>query len=444
MKAPISLQSRLIQHAMFSSILAGFLAWLLLLGISSYQAIDLHDDLMEEISELLLGDVNQAKNTQVDEISEQFDIQYALLLNQQVLTTSIDDELINEIPVAQKNGFHFDYENGHFIRILIAEDQDLKVKVVQPLSVRFDELWQTTLGFGGILFILWILQWLILRFAIKRQLKPLNKISREIGSKSAQDLSPVQSPDPEINELQPIVRQLNAMLSRLEKSLAAEQRFTADASHELRSPLSAIQMRLQVLKRKYQEDVQLRQALQMIQNDVNRGTQILENLLLLARLDPEHAEHLPKQQVNLKVLIQEVLQALQPLAQEKEIHWNLKLEDAVIEANAELIFSCIRNLVDNAIRYTPVQGKVEIKTIVEGQNLQVVIENSGEGIQEEVIERLGERFYRALGTRTQGSGLGLSICQKIMQLHTAKIDYAPSGLGGLKVSLIFQSKEQRH
>lgn len=441
MKAPISLQSRLIQHAMFSSILAGFLAWLLLLGISSYQAIDLHDDLMEEISELLLGDVNRAKNTQVDEISEQFDIQYALLLNQQVLTTSIDDELINEIPVAQKNGFHFDYENGHFIRILIAEDQDLKVKVVQPLSVRFDELWQTTLGFGGILFILWILQWLILHFAIKRQLRPLNKISREIGSKSAQDLTPVQSPDPEITELQPIIRQLNAMLSRLEKSLAAEQRFTADASHELRSPLSAIQMRLQVLKRKYQEDAQLRQALQMIQNDVNRGTQILENLLLLARLDPEHAEQLPKQQVNLKVLVQEVLQALQPFAQEKEIHWNLKLEDAVIEANAELIFSCIRNLVDNAIRYTPMQGQVEIRTIVEGQNLQLMIENSGEGIQEEVVQRLGERFYRALGTRTQGSGLGLSICQKIMQLHTAKIDYAPSVLGGLKVSLIFQSEE---
>ena len=440
MKAPISLQSRLIQHAMFSSILAGFLAWLLLLGISSYQAIDLHDDLMEEISELLLGDVNQAKNTQVDEISEQFDIQYALLLNQQVLTTSIDDELINEIPIAQKNGFHFDYENGHFIRILIAEDQDLKVKVVQPLSVRFDELWQTTLGFAGILFILWILQWLILRFAIKRQLRPLNKISREIGSKSAQDLSPVQSPDPEITELQPIVRQLNAMLSRLEKSLAAEQRFTADASHELRSPLSAIQMRLQVLKRKYQEDAQLRQALQMIQNDVNRGTQILENLLLLARLDPEHAEQLPKQQVNLKVLVHEVLQALQPFAQEKEIHWNLKLEDAVIEANAELIFSCIRNLVDNAIRYTPVQGQVEIRTIVESQNLQLMIENSGEGIQADVLQRLGERFYRALGTRTQGSGLGLSICQKIMQLHTAKIDYAPSVLGGLKVSLIFQSK----
>ena len=97
-----------------------------------------------------------------------------------------------------------------------------------------------------------------------------------IKAKTAQDLSPIKTPDPEITELQPIIRQLNAMLGRLEKSLAAEQRFTADASHELRSPLSAIQMRLQVLKRKYQGDAQLPQALQLIQNDVNRGTQVLE------------------------------------------------------------------------------------------------------------------------------------------------------------------------
>lgn len=438
MSAAISLQTRLIKHALFSSILAGILAWLLLLGISSYQASQLHDELMEQISELLLGDVTQAKDAQVDELSEQFDIQYALLLGQQVLTTSIDDELINTIPKAQKNGFQFAYENGHFIRILTAEDDDLQVKIVQPLSVRFDELWQTTLGFAGILFILWLVQWLILRVAIRRQLRPLNKISRAIGSKTAQDLSPIKTPDPEITELQPIIRQLNAMLGRLEKSLAAEQRFTADASHELRSPLSAIQMRLQVLKRKYQDDPQLPQALQLIQNDVNRGTQVLENLLLLARLDPERTEQLPTQTINLKNLVQEALQALQPFAEEKDIHWNLNLEDAVIEANPELIFSCIRNLVDNAIRYTPPQGQVEIRTVIEQHQIQLLIENSGEGIADDVLERLGERFYRALGTRTQGSGLGLSICQKIMALHAAKIDYAPSDLGGLKVSLSFK------
>ena len=441
MSAPISLQTRLIKHALFSSILAGVLAWLLLLGIASYQANQLHDELMEQISELLLGDVTQAKDTQVDELSEEFDIQYILLLDQQVLTTSVNHELINAIPVTHKNGFQFAYENGRFIRILNEEEDGLQVKIVQPLAVRFNELWQTTPGFAGILFILWLMQWLILRVSVKRQLRPLNKISRAIGSKTAQDLSPIKMPDPEITELQPIVRQLNAMLGRLEKSLAAEQRFTADASHELRSPLSAIQMRLQVLKRKYQDDAQLPQALQLIQNDVNRGTQVLENLLLLARLDPERTGQLPMQAVNLKNLVQEALQALQPFAQEKDIHWNLNLEDVVIEANPELMFSCIRNLVDNAIRYTPSQGRVKIR-MVKTPHPQLLIENSGEGIAADVLERLGERFYRALGTRTQGSGLGLSICQKIMALHAAKIDYAPSDLGGLKVSLSFKPESK--
>lgn len=437
MPAPISLQSRLIRNAMFSSMLAGLLAWLLLLGISIYQAIQLHDDLMQQISELLLGDISQVQGNQVDEISEQFDIQYALLLDQQILTTSLEHELISSIDIAGQQGWQFAYQNGHFIRILTAEEDGLQLKVVQPLAVRFDEQWPTVWGFAGILLILWSLQWLMLQLGVRRQLQPLNNISRAIGAKSADDLSPVHGPEPEIRELQPIVRQLNALLKRLEQSLAAEQRFTADASHELRSPLSAIQMRLQVLKRQYQQDAPLTQALQLIQNDVNRGTQVLENLLLLARLDPEGTDQLATQSVNLKDLVRDALQALEPFAQEKQIHFQLKFEDAMFPANAELIFSCLRNLIDNAIRYAPVQGQVQISSFIQAQQLQLLIENSGEGMEAEVLQRLGERFYRALGTRTQGSGLGLSICQKIMQLHAASIDYAASDLGGLKVSLSF-------
>src|SRR5690606_20920829 len=147
--------------------------------------------------------------------------------------------------------------------------------------------------------------------------------------------------------------------------------FTADASREFRSPLSAIQMRLQVLKRQYQHDAQLPQALQLNQNDVNRATQELVNLLSMARVDPEATAHLPTQTINLKNLVQEALQALQPFAEEKDIHWDLNLEGAVIEANPELIFSCIRNLVDNAIRYTPPQGQVEIRTVVEQHQIQL-------------------------------------------------------------------------
>ena len=97
----------------------------------------------------------------------------------------------------------------------------------------------------------------------------------------------------------------------------------------------------------------------------------------------------------------------------------------------------MRNLIDNAIKYTPSAGTILIQCQHQADKTEVVIENSGEGISEETLQRLGERFYRALGTKTQGSGLGLSICQKIMQLHHGDIQFMASDLGGLKVVLRF-------
>lgn len=320
---------------------------------------------------------------------------------------------------------------------MIAEDNGLKVQVIQPVSIRFEQIWNSILGFGLILVILWLVKWLLLHLLIKRQLKPLNRISQDIASKSAQDLSPVQSPEPQIAELQPIVSQLNRMLARVEQSLSAEQRFTADASHELRSPLSAIQMRLQVLKRKYQTHETLSQDLAQIQKDVSRGTQVLENLLLLARLDPEQNHNLPQQKLDLPELIQDALKTLTPFIEEKQLDLKLELNHADISGNAELIFNCVRNLIDNAIKYTPSAGTILIQCQHQADKTEVVIENSGEGISEETLQRLGERFYRALGTKTQGSGLGLSICQKIMQLHHGDIQFMASDLGGLKVVLRF-------
>ncbi len=436
----ISLQQKLLKNVMYSSILSGCLAWLLLLGISGYQSMHIHDELMEEISALLLGDVNQAQGRHVDDISEEFDIQYQLWLDQQQLTTSEEQSLLQQ-HLSQKSGKHFAWVEGQLVRTMVTEDSGLKVQVIQPLSIRFEQIWQTILAFALILIVLWLIQWGLLHILVKRQLQPLNQISREIASKSAQDLSPVSAPVPAIQELQPIVAQLNYMLSRVEQSLNAEQRFTADASHELRSPLSAIQMRLQVLKRKYQSHASLAQDLIQIEKDINRGTQVLENLLLLARLDPEKTQHLPQQNIDLADMVQDVLKSLTPFVQEKQLKLELSLHRAETAGNTELIFSCLRNLIDNAIKYTPSSGSVVIQSEQQEKQVIVRIENSGVGLSDETLERLGERFYRALGSRTQGSGLGLSICQKIMQLHHAQIDFKHSELGGLKVVLRFTATQ---
>ena len=314
----------------------------------------------------------------------------------------------------------------------------MQVVIYQPLKVRFEEVLSSFLIYAVLLIALWLLQWLFAFFAIGRQFKVMQILSQKISNKSAQDLSPIQSTQPEIKELQPIVSQLNQLLSRLQQSLLAEQRFTADASHELRSPLSAIQLRLQVLQRKYQDQPQFTQELQLIQQDVSRGTQVLENLLLLARLDPTETADLPKSRLDLSELAMQVWNSLEIFRQQKQVMLKTQLESVQIEVNPELMATCLRNLLDNAIRYSPSHGTIYLTVGIRQQQIYLCIENEGQGLDQALISRLGERFYRALGSQTSGSGLGLSICKKIMQLHQADMQFSASGYGGLKVELYFR------
>ena len=435
----VSLQTKLIKTSLFSSILTGLLALLLFVLISLYQTMQVQDQIMDEIADMLLiSDITTHSGQQVDELSDEFDIQYQLKDQQHILTESKEfplEQQNSKLQTQVSNGYRYIWQDQQLWRMYSAEDAELNMSVtmLQPVGERFKELAQNVMGYSLVLMLLWFMQWLILHFAVKRQFKVIQQLSKNIAEKNADDLAPIQQQVPELKELQPMVLQLNQLLQRLKQSLLAEQRFTADASHELRSPLSAIQMRLQVLKRKYPD---LNQDLASIQNDVSRGTQVLENLLLLARLDPTNTHQLPKIDVNLKAIVCDVIQALQPFALEKNIQITTHIaDDLSIFANEKLIFTCVRNLVDNAIRYAGQGGYVFIDVQQRQQNMIMTIADDGQALTEEILQRLGERFYRALGTKTQGSGLGLSICQKIMQLHAGEIHFSKSGYGGLQVTL---------
>ena len=442
MPKTVSLQTKLIKTSLFSSILTGLLALLLFVLISLYQTMQVQDQIMDEIADMLLiADITTHSGQQVDELSDEFDIQYQLKDQQHILTESKEfplEQQNSKLQMQASNGYRYIWQDQQLWRMYSAEDAELKMSVtmLQPVGERFKELAQNVMGYSLVLILLWFMQWLILHFAVKRQFKVIQQLSKNIAEKNADDLAPIQQQVPELKELQPMVLQLNQLLQRLKQSLLAEQRFTADASHELRSPLSAIQMRLQVLKRKYPD---LNQDLVSIQNDVSRGTQVLENLLLLARLDPTNTHQLPKIDVNLQAIVCDVIQALQPFALEKNIQITTHIaDDLSIFANEKLIFTCVRNLVDNAIRYAGQGGHVFIDVQQRQQNVVMTIADDGQALTEEILQRLGERFYRALGTKTQGSGLGLSICQKIMQLHAGEIHFSKSGYGGLQVTLQFR------
>ncbi|WP_089603766.1 sensor histidine kinase [Acinetobacter piscicola] len=436
----VSLQSKLIKTSMLSSVVAGLAAFILLIAHSAYQTMQVQDEIMDEIADMLMiSDLSISSGSQIDELSDEFDIQYQLSNQNMLLTQSTQFDLNTQNPriFAQQDAYSFIWSGDRLLRSYRVFDHQTKlnVHVIQPLSIRFKDLKHSFLSYLLILLGLWSVQWLISHFLIQKQFKPIQQLSKDIAEKSANDLSLIDQPRPELKELQPMVNQLNQMLTRLDQALVAEQRFTADASHELRSPLSAIQLRLQLLQRKYAEIPELKAQLQLIQNDVNRGTQVLENLLLLARLDPMDETQLPRAWVSVETLTQDVLKALEPLINEKKIQIHIDREASDIYANAELIFICIRNLIDNAIRYTPALGYIYIRFGHLNNQIFYEIENDGQGISQEVLDRLGERFYRALGTQTQGSGLGLSICKKIIALHQGRIEFSSSEYGGLNVSV---------
>lgn len=437
----VSLQQKLVKTSVSSSIVAGSIAFVLLMGMTIYQTMHVHDEIMDEISDMLLiSDLSSSSGEQMDELSDEFDVEYQMKFNQQLLTQSPEFnpnfERVSTQYFLNEDGFSYIFLDGELMRMYSFDQADQHVKIYQPFRERFKEVQQSILGYALILLILWLIQWLILGYAVKKQFKSIHQLSNEISAKSAHDLSPIQPQQPELLELQPIVLQLNHMLSRLEHSLEAEQRFTADASHELRSPLSAIQMRLQLLQRKYRDSVpSLASDMNQIQTDVARGTQVLENLLLLARLDPSHSAELPHTVFDLQNTIHDVLKSLHPFVDAKAVQIDSLLMSMKISANQELIFTCVRNVLDNAIRYTEQQGTISIQLKDDNHDAVLMIENSGEAVSDAVLKRLGERFYRQLGTKTKGSGLGLSICKKIIDLHHGKLEFSASALGGLKVIL---------
>ena len=453
-KVNISLQSRLIKTAMLSSMIAGIVALLFLVLISIYQSMSMQDEIMDEVADMLLSrDIKQNHGLQVDDLSEEFSINYQLTFDQKLLTQSKEFPSIKPSSILSYGDGQYAYawHEQQLWRYYHVQDNErhMQVTLYQPLTERFDDFWGSISVYTAGLIILWLLQALLLNFSVRKQFSSIKRLSQHIAAKDSNDLSPIENIQPEFVELQPILQQLNLLFSRLQHALAAEQRFTADAAHELRSPLSAMQMRLQVLQRKHVGHLeQIQPDLVAIQQDLNRGVQVLENLLLLARLDPTDQQQLHKQQFDIQRLLHEVLASLEPFIVEKNIDVQLdfpiqgmKQEDEYwVWAQREFLYICIRNLIDNAIRYSDFSAKVTIRFQQTQQQSILLIEDNGQQLTNETLDRMGERFYRALGSKTQGSGLGLSICKKIIELHQGQLQFSRAPTGGLSVSISLVNK----
>lgn len=278
-----------------------------------------------------------------------------------------------------------------------------------------------------------ILIWIIVGLA----LRSLTRVTREISNRASTYLEPVDATHLPI-EIKPLVIELNQLFIRLKSAFERNKRFAADAAHELRTPLAALKTQAQVaLKSENAEDRNL--ALLKVVLGVDRSSHVVAQLLTLSRLSQEERLN-DLSPVDLHKIATEVIAQLAHLALEKNIDIELLKAPlhSIIQGNDTAIGILIRNIVDNAIRYTPEKGSIRISIVETTHQVILHVIDTGPGIPDVLRDRVFERFYRGMGETASGSGLGLAIVHQIAELHHATIALSTPKDGiGLQFSVYF-------
>ncbi|MEZ5511969.1 MAG: ATP-binding protein [Gammaproteobacteria bacterium] len=278
---------------------------------------------------------------------------------------------------------------------------------------------------------------LLLAATLRKGLQPLNDLDERIQERSKDNLDPILLPDPP-REILPIVESLNALLSRLRRSLDTERRFSATASHEMRTPLAVLKVNVQNAI-KSTSDQERREILQDIDAGVDRASRLINQLLTLSRLEQD-ATGFDVQALDIMPVLREEIAALYPLALQRQqsIELTETVDSVTIETIPQVFPLIVRNLVDNAIKYSPEGGVVRVSLQQQQDTLELCVEDSGPGVPESEREKIFERFYRMPNATVAGSGLGLAIVRRIAELLNATIEADRSDtLGGLSVRVRF-------
>ena len=288
----------------------------------------------------------------------------------------------------------------------------------------------------------------LLTLALKRGLAPLSLAADEVTARSVESLHPIDlSAQP--RELHALVSAVNDLMARLGSALALQRHFLADAAHELRTPITALKLQLQLLERA--SDAQTRQtATGELRAGIDRAQHLIEQLLQLSRLAPE-TPALRRDTVDLADLVRTTVSSFSARADKRQIDLGAVAKEPIpIAADAQQLAILLNNLVDNALRHTPAGGQVDVEASVHAGSPRLSVSDSGPGIPEADRHRVFDRFYRgqpaesAAGPATggegapfEGSGLGLAIVRAVAERHGAGISLGDGPRGGLRVSLTF-------
>ncbi|HPF26608.1 MAG TPA: ATP-binding protein [Steroidobacteraceae bacterium] len=332
-----------------------------------------------------------------------------------------------------KNGFSTVQIDGTPWRVFATRgsESDVQVFVGEQATSRYSILWavlrSTLWPMAAALPMLALAIW----WAVRSGMLPLRNLRVALVDRRPHDLHPIMIESAPA-EMAPMVSALNGLLQRISALMESERRFTADAAHELRTPIAAIRAQAQVALAG-SSDPQVSRSLQATLAGCDRAIRLVEQLLTLSRLESDIAP--PLRTVDVAVVVRQVVAdiASHAIRRGQTISVDAPLS-CMTQGDDALLAILVRNLVDNAIRYSPDDATVNVGVGKVGERLQLKVEDSGPAMAEADIQRLGERFFRGIGNEASGSGLGWSIIERIVRAHGADLHVARSAtLGGLEV-----------
>lgn len=338
-------------------------------------------------------------------------------------------------PPMQRPGWHVVTWEGTEWRVFALREGQLTIQVATEVASRARRFTAIAPWLLLPLATLVVVLGLLIHMAVTRALAPLQHVRGEIGRRGAGSLHALDArnlPD----EVAPLVDTLNELLARLDTALTAQRRFVADAAHELRTPLTAIRLQAQIAQRS-PNSMERQQALAELEAGVERAGHLVSQLLQMARLEPEGARGEAKA-VRLDELMKSVVGAFS--AQAEARHIDLGITDASpveIVGRSDSLRVMLNNLVDNALRYTPPGGRVDLALALAADRAILSVSDNGPGIPAADRERVFERFHRLAGGDIPGSGLGLAIVREVVHQHQAEIALDDTPGGGLTVRIAF-------
>jgi two-component system sensor histidine kinase TctE len=329
---------------------------------------------------------------------------------------------------ATPNYYQAEY-NGQKVRMVAAifpesdvPDQQAVVIVAKTLNLRTERVQEWIWRILPAQFLLIVAASFMLWWGVGRGLRTLLQMRDEVTGRSLHDLQPLNE-EKVVAEIRPLISGFNQLLGRLESSIAVQKRFIADAAHQLRTPIAGLKAQAE-LAIHLDDPAEMRHSLQQIHRATEQTSHLVQQLLALARAEPEAQSHNSMLGLDLVTLAQKTTGQWVNKALDKNIDlgFESKISDPChMFGNPVLLTEMLNNLIDNALRYTPNNGQVTVRVQRESAQLIVEVEDNGIGIEASLRERVFERFYRVLGSDQTGCGLGLAIVREIVTYHAGQI-----------------------